>query len=121
MLVMMSYLKSLFQGRINRRNYLAWVLVVYVVLILIADFIKNLGALGLVLYLLAAIFTVSAAIRRLHDINKSGWIALLLLIPLVNLILMLFLIFKKGSADKNKYGQKPNPELNFQNFLKLNK
>ena len=42
-------------------------------------------------------------VRRLHDTNRSGWFALLMLIPLVNLICLAWCA-QKGTAGDNKYG-----------------
>lgn len=121
MLVLMDYVKSLYQGRINRRNYIVWAMLVSAVVGLLADFLKDMGPLVYVLYLASLVITMSAAVRRLHDFNKSGWLALLFIIPLVNLVLGLFLIFKKGDSGKNKYGSETFVELDLRKFLKLDK
>lgn len=42
--------------------------------------------------------------RRLNDLNQTGWLSLLMLIPVVNFILALFLWFAPGDAGQNKYG-----------------
>ena len=44
------------------------------------------------------------AIRRLHDRNQSGWLSLLMLVPVVNIGLALYLIFAKGDALANQFG-----------------
>ena len=41
-------------------------------------------------------------IKRLHDVNLSGWVSLINCVPFVNFFFLLFLIFK-GSVDPNKY------------------
>ena len=46
-------------------------------------------------------------IRRWHDLGKSGWFTLLLLIPLVNLIVAIYLWVKKGDEGPNQYGDDP--------------
>jgi hypothetical protein len=43
---------------------------------------------------------ISLCIRRLHDLNLSGWFAL---IPLYNI----YLFSKKGDIGKNMYGEDP--------------
>ena len=43
-------------------------------------------------------------IRRLHDLNKSGWISLFFLVPAVNLLLLLVLIFFPGTSGVNHHG-----------------
>ena len=48
--------------------------------------------------------------RRLHDINKSGWLMLLLIIPLVNLIFMIYLLLARGTDGANRFGHvRPTP------------
>ena len=43
---------------------------------------------------------IAVAVRRMHDVGKSGWY---ILIPIYNLILAL----TKGQVGKNKYGTDP--------------
>ncbi|MDD2816323.1 MAG: DUF805 domain-containing protein [Thiotrichaceae bacterium] len=61
------------------------------------------GALGLCL-LITFIFSV---IQRLHDTNRSGWFALLLLIPAINIVLGLALLFIPSRAEPNNFGAPP--------------
>lgn len=42
-------------------------------------------------------------VRRFHDIGKSGWWALVTLLPFVSFIL----IFIKGQEGSNQYGEDP--------------
>jgi uncharacterized membrane protein YhaH (DUF805 family) len=56
---------------------------------------------------------ICLSIRRLHDINMSGWILLvitiLLIIPLINILVwfiwFIMSCFIKGSDEINKYGE----------------
>lgn len=48
-------------------------------------------------------------IKRLHDMNLSGWWLLLLFIPIVNGIFKMILLFKKGTHGKNRFGPEPCP------------
>lgn len=41
-------------------------------------------------------------IKRLHDVNLSGWFSLIALIPFINFLFFLFLLFRK-SVEPNKY------------------
>lgn len=43
-------------------------------------------------------------VRRLHDLDFSGWWAVLVFAPFVNLLLCLVLLFKKGTVGMNSYG-----------------
>lgn len=50
-------------------------------------------------------------IRRLHDINRSGWWLLIAFLPIMNLIFLAYLIYKPSDKGKNKYGDKPHSVL----------
>lgn len=48
------------------------------------------------------------SIQRYHDLGKSGWWLLLLLIPLIGLIWVpIELGFRKGISEHNRYGPDP--------------
>lgn len=42
--------------------------------------------------------------RRLHDTDKSGWLQLIGLIPIVGLIILIVLFAQPGDPGSNKYG-----------------
>lgn len=50
---------------------------------------------------------ITVTVRRLHDINRSGWWALLLLIPLVGSLVIFYWAASKGSTEENLYGPPP--------------
>ena len=56
-----------------------------------ASFLFVLISIGLL------VFYFNIAVKRLHDLNMSGWHSLILIIPLVNLVVLLCLFFVKGS------------------------
>lgn len=61
-------------------------------------------------YVLCAVFLFFygiQVIKRLHDVNLSGWFALLILIPSINFIFFLYLLFAGGTIGMNKYGYDP--------------
>lgn len=49
---------------------------------------------------------LAVSVRRLHDINKSGWFLLLPIIPFGGILLLLFLA-REGSYGENDYGPDP--------------
>lgn len=49
---------------------------------------------------------VGVCVRRMHDLGQSGWLALILLIPLLNII-GLGLLFARGMPYANRYGPPP--------------
>ena len=59
-------------------------------------------------YLLASILVgLSAAIRRLHDHDKSGWLILLAAIPMIGWLFFLFMMLTPGTDGPNSYGGNP--------------
>src|SRR5690606_20326554 len=65
------------------------------------------GPVGGIATLALLLPTIAVAVRRLHDIGKSGWFFLLYLIPCVGIILMIVFNVKDSEPD-NQYG--PNPK-----------
>ena len=70
-------------------------------------------ALGGVFWVAIMVVMVMLGIRRLNDMNASGWVILLLLVPLANLVLALVLLFAPGTNGANKYGPPPAPNSNW--------
>lgn len=46
---------------------------------------------------------IIAGIRRLHDLDRSGWQLLFILIPFANLLLILYLLFAPGKVEGNRW------------------
>jgi len=113
------------KGRIGRLRYLAYGMISYLCLIplgIVAAMIGGLaggdssdpgivsGIMFLLIgigYLAMLVFMFVLAKRRLNDLNQSGWLSLLLIIPLVNFIIGLWLIFAPGKKEHNGYGAHP--------------
>lgn len=97
-----------FQGRSPRSEfwwfYLAFI-IFYVLVIILAAIAPILGIIGL--GLLAFIIPMLAvSIRRLHDLDKSGWWYLIGFIPLAGLILLYWFCLK-GTEGDNRFGPDP--------------
>lgn len=122
-------------GRFSRRSYLAWNMLIGFIFMLIAFIVAVLvpnaeqilidGSLPIplmiifaTLYLLAIYFSIIFLIRRLHDRNHSGWMALLILVPVINIIFTLYILFAPGTAGTNQFGQ-PRPTLGWENILAI--
>ena len=70
-----------------------------------------LGTLGLATLLIVLILFILfiPAIQRLHDQSRSGWWALTMLVPLLNFVLLYFLLGIEGDDGPNEYGPPPPP------------
>ena len=107
------YLKVLrsykdFDGRSDRREYWTFILVNFAISIAVATVEQIVspgsGILSGLYTLFVFIPGIAVAIRRLHDIGKSGWMQLVILIPLVGWIWFLILMAREGDPGINQYG-----------------
>ena len=70
--------------------------------------VGGIGALVLILFLLGSIVPgVAVTVRRLHDTNRSGWMLLIGIIPLIGPIMLLIFLFSEGTRGPNDYGNDP--------------
>jgi uncharacterized membrane protein YhaH (DUF805 family) len=60
-----------------------------------------------VFYLATFVISIMFGKRRLNDLNRSGWWFLLFLIPLVNLIFAIYILFFPGTGGDNNFGPAP--------------
>lgn len=67
------------------------------------------GAAG-IFTLITLLPTIAVLARRLHDIDKSAWWMLLLILPLVGLILLVFALLK-GTDGENRFGPDPRNQV----------
>ncbi len=96
------------RGRKSREQYWHFFLFAIVACFCVCIFSPedDFGLLGL-FFLAMAWPCVSNIVRRLHDINRSGWLGLLCCIPLAGLIAIVAIGAIEGSDGDNKYGPKP--------------
>lgn len=107
---------AVFSGRARRMEY--WMFVLFNIIFgMIAFYLDK--TLGLAyseygygpIYGLYTLFvlipSIAVAVRRLHDIGKSGWMLLLVFIPLIGAIWLLVLFVRNGDTGSNSYGTDP--------------
>jgi len=70
-------------------------------------------------YIAMLVFGFILIIQRLHDLDKSGWLSLIMLVPLANLFLLVFLVFFKGTEGRNQYGLPTPPNKTWHWILAL--
>ncbi len=95
------------EGRLNRWNFFTnslKILALYVVGSICTGIFAPVGAIMLIATFIGNIMLM---VRRLHDLDKSGWWNLLILIPYVDIVFGLYLTFAKGTDGDNKYGHDP--------------
>jgi uncharacterized membrane protein YhaH (DUF805 family) len=73
-----------------------------------ADTLVSGGVAALMLYIVAIIVpSIAVVVRRLHDQDKSGWLALLTFIPYVGSLVLVWFMATDGTAGPNRYGDDP--------------
>jgi hypothetical protein len=61
-------------------------------------------AFSLILYVVVPLAIMLFSVRRLHDAGKPGWLVLLLLVPVANLLIMTLLAAWPGNPAANAFG-----------------
>jgi len=109
-----------FSGRASRREYWTFTLINFAITLIleVLDSVlgfqmtdEHIGVLTLLFGLASIIPGLAVFVRRMHDINRSGWWWLIGLIPLVGAIILLVFALT-GSDGPNQYGEAPyDPDL----------
>ena len=103
---------AVFSGRASRIEY--WMFVLINFLFGLGGILLSLLGLNfvLILYSLAIwIPTLAVQVRRLHDISRSAWWLLVLLIPLAGTIVLFIFDVLPGDPDTNLYGSVPPSDV----------
>ena len=119
-----------FSGRARRAEFWYFTLASFLIYIIFAfltaitgianDGSPLLAIIFAIFYLSLIIPTLAVTVRRLHDINKSGWYYFISLIPLVGSIILLVWLFTDGDRFVNNYGDDPkNPGIPQFDFEKV--
>ena len=119
----MNIIEKIFttSGRLDRRHYLMY-FVVWSTFTFFAESTHSLlfefltgssqsvlaDTTGAVLTLIFLVGMGMIMTRRLHDLGKSGFHLLIVLIPMVGTFFLLYLFFAKGEPNWNQYGDEPS-------------
>jgi|SRR5579871_3992768 len=103
-----------FSDRAARSEYWFWTLFV-ILLSIVANVIDALilrsgsgfSPLSTIVSLGLLLPGIAVSIRRLHDLDRSGWWVLIALIPIVGWIILLIWYCTKGTDGSNQYGADP--------------
>jgi uncharacterized membrane protein YhaH (DUF805 family) len=93
-----------FDGRASRSE-LWWFILAQVIVGIIANTLHP--TLGGIVSLLLFLPTIAVGARRLHDINKTGWLQLVGIIPIIGWILVIYWFVQPTQPEGNKYGEPP--------------
>ena len=107
-----------FRGRATRTEYWMFVLASLIVSIVVGIVGRVLGLtigegigatniLSLVYTLAVLLPSIAVMVRRFHDAGYSGWMALLILIPLIGLIAVIVFMILPSQRGDNRHGPDP--------------
>ena len=107
---------AVFSGRSRRKEY--WYFVLFTVLISITLSIidgltgtyessAGVGLLSGIFGLAMLIPSIAVSVRRLHDIDRTGWWVLISLVPLIGWIVLLVFHVQDSTLGSNRYGSNP--------------
>ena len=106
-----------FKGRARRKEYGLLTLKVFAIYFasgLIMSFLATTEFFWLVAIVFVLVcfyysfFLIAAGVRRLHDLNRSGWWHLLCLIPYVALVFYVLLLCMPSHKEANQWGAMPD-------------
>lgn len=106
-----------FNGRARRKEYWMFALFYYLIFLLMV-FLDNIlgitldelipyGPLSIGYLLLMFVPSLSVLVRRLHDVGKSGWMMLVLFVPIIGGIWLFILLVTNSQLEENEYGKNP--------------
>lgn len=101
-----------FGGRSNRGEYWYWVLdsiLISIVLsfvdqALFGGFGDNVNVLGGIWGLATFIPSIALGVRRLHDIGRTGWWLLIILVPVIGFLVLLYFAVQPPEDGENRFG-----------------
>lgn len=97
-----------FEGRATRPEFWWFFLFNVIVSLILNLFGPKVGTTLSGIWSLAILLPyLGLSVRRLHDINKSGWYLLVGLIPLVGWVLLVYWWAQPGERTENQYGPVP--------------
>ena len=96
------------KGRASRSEY--WYFYLFSLILYVIPFFLGGENADLFIGLLFLILTIpgfTVSVRRLHDIDKSGWYVFIYLIPFIGGLIMLVMCATVGTQGKNQFGEYP--------------
>lgn len=101
-----------YEGRASRADYFVVLVITSILGAIAGSMMVKGGALGFFsgLFFVGLLWvSMCACARRMHDVGRSGWWSLVVLVPLANFIFGLYALFAPGQDHDNDYGPSPSP------------
>lgn len=101
-----------FSGRASRSEYWYWVLFAFIVAVVstildVAIFpYSDTGPIETITGLLLLLPGVAMSVRRLHDIDRTGW-WVLITFTIIGIILLIIWACMRGTSGNNRFGPDP--------------
>lgn len=73
-----------------------------------ARWVSNGGPLASIFALATLLPALAAAVRRLHDLDKSGWWMLFVFLPLIGGLILLYHFVQPSQPGANRFGPAPD-------------
>jgi uncharacterized membrane protein YhaH (DUF805 family) len=106
-------------GRIGRLRLIAYSLAFGLIAMFAIGIVAAIGAflvgpktaiaLSILLYIPMLVLSIAFSVRRLNDLNHSGWWVLLSFVPFLNFLYILYVLFAPGTNGANEFGAAPSP------------
>ena len=108
-----------FWGRSGRSEFWFWLLYANFFLLLgslavflsarLHEVVTPLSILYLAVFSVLLLPSLAVSVRRLHDINRSGWWLFLNFVPVVGPLFLLYFFVQPSDEAPNRYGPVPQP------------
>jgi uncharacterized membrane protein YhaH (DUF805 family) len=97
-----------FNGRSIRPEYWWWVLfaVIASIVLQLVDNLFGFPLLGSIFSLATLVPGIAVGVRRLHDLDKSGW-WLLIAFTIIGAFVLLYWFTQEGTKGDNQFGPQP--------------
>lgn len=93
-----------FKGRARRSEFWYFELFCLLLSLCLGLINENMATIAM---LITFIPNIAVSVRRLHDIDRSGWWMLIAIVPIVGILLLLFWATQEGNPATNQYGESP--------------
>lgn len=100
---------AVFAGRARRMEFWMFLLINFIVSIILTciDIFVGTAVLGMIYSLAVLIPSLAVTVRRLHDIDRTGWWVLIALVPVIGAIVLLVFAVLDGTPGSNRFGDNP--------------